>query len=70
MRNYDESVKINHSPNWLYILDHTYRILIIADSGSGKTNISEVNKTSKARYWQNLSICQRSLQTKEPITYQ
>ena len=38
MKNYDQSVKINHNPNWSYILDHPYRILIIGGSGSGKTN--------------------------------
>ena len=38
MKNYDEPVEINHSPNWPYINDHTYRILIIGGSGSGKTN--------------------------------
>ena len=37
MRNYDELVEINHNPNWSYILDHLYIILII--SGSGKTNV-------------------------------
>ena len=38
MKNYDESVEINHNPNWPYIPDQPYRILIIAGSGSGKTN--------------------------------
>ena len=28
MKNYDESVGINHNPNWPYISDHPYRILI------------------------------------------
>ena len=37
MRHFDESVEINHIPNWPYILDHRYRILIIGGSGSGKT---------------------------------
>ena len=37
MKNYDQSVDINHNPNWLYIPDHLYRILIIGGSGSGKT---------------------------------
>ena len=37
MKNYDKSVEINHNPNWLYIHDHLYRILIIGGSGSGKT---------------------------------
>ena len=27
-----------HNPNWPYIPDHLYRILIIGGSGSGKTN--------------------------------
>ena len=39
IKNYDESVKINHNPNWSYILDHPHRILVIGDSGSGKTNV-------------------------------
>ena len=39
MENYDQSVKINHNTNWLYIPDHTYRILIIGGSGSRKTNV-------------------------------
>ena len=38
MKNYDESVKINHNPNWPYILDHLYRILITCGSGSEKAN--------------------------------
>ena len=28
MENYDQSVKISHNPNWPYIPDHLYRILI------------------------------------------
>ena len=39
IKNYDESVKINHNPNWSYILDQPHRILVIGDSGSGKTNV-------------------------------
>ena len=41
MINFDEYTsenRINHNPNWPYILDHPYRILIIVGSGSGKTN--------------------------------
>ena len=37
--NYDQSVEINHNPDWSYISDHPYRILIIDGSGSGKTNV-------------------------------
>ena len=39
MKNHDQSVEINHNPNWPYILDHPYRILIICGSRSGKTNV-------------------------------
>ena len=39
IKHYDESVEINHNPNWPYIPDHPYRILIIGGSGLGKTNV-------------------------------
>ena len=39
MKNYDQSVEIKHNPNWAYIPDHPYRILIIGGSGSEKTNV-------------------------------
>ena len=39
IKNYDQSVEINYNPNWSYIPDHPYRILIIGASGSGKTNV-------------------------------
>ena len=39
MKNYDESVEINHNPDWPNIPDHLYRILIIGGSGSAKTNV-------------------------------
>ena len=41
MINFDEYINVNekeHNPNWSYIPDHPYRILIIGGSGSGKTN--------------------------------
>ena len=39
MKNHDQSVEKNHNPNWLYIPDHSYRILIIVGLGSRKTNL-------------------------------
>ena len=39
MKNYDESVKINHNPNCPYNSDHLYRIFISSSLGSGKTNV-------------------------------
>ena len=41
MINFDEYInenRVNHNPNWLYIPDHPYRILIIEGSGFGKAN--------------------------------
>ena len=35
---YTNENRINHNPNWLYIPDNPYRILIIGGSWSGKTN--------------------------------
>ena len=42
MINFDDYASENrteHNKNWPYIPDHPYRILIIGDSGSGKTNV-------------------------------
>ena len=39
MKNYGQSDEINHNPNGPYIPDHSYRIIIIGGSGSGKTNV-------------------------------
>ena len=38
-KNYDQSVKINLNPNWPYVPDQPYIILIIGGSGSWKTNV-------------------------------
>ena len=52
MINFDNCVnenKTKHNESWPYIPDHPYRILIIGDSGSGKTNLLltliEINQT-------------------------
>ena len=39
IKNYDQSAEINHNPDWPYILDHPYKMLIIGGSGSRKTNV-------------------------------
>ena len=42
MINFDDIVnknKTEHNKNWSNTPDHPYRILIIGDSGSGKTNV-------------------------------
>ena len=38
-KNYDQSVKTDHNTNWSHISNHSYRIHIISDSGSDKTNV-------------------------------
>ena len=38
IKNHDQSVNINHNPNWPYIPEHPYRILIIGGTWLGKTN--------------------------------
>ena len=38
MKNYNESVEINHNSNWLYVPDYPDKILIIGGWGSDKTN--------------------------------
>ena len=39
MKNYNKLVENNRNPNWLYIPNHPYRILIIGGSGWGKANV-------------------------------
>ena len=39
---YTNENKIKHSLKWSYIPDHIYRILIIGDSGSEKTNAFQI----------------------------
>ena len=39
MKNYDQSVEINHNPNWLCIPDHPHIILITGVSESRNTNV-------------------------------
>ena len=42
MINFDDYAnknKTQHNSNWPYTPDHSYRILIIGASGSGKTNV-------------------------------
>ena len=51
MINFDDIVKENikeHNPNWPRILNHSFRMLVIGSSGSGKTN---------SRCLQNLFTC-------------
>ena len=61
MKNSDESVEINHNPNWPFIPDHPCRILIIGGSGSGKTNVLLNLIRHQQPDIDNFFICQRSI---------
>ena len=58
------TVEINDKPNWPYIPNHLYRILIIG--GSCATGL---NKTSTKRCWQNLFVRQRFIRIKLLTAY-
>ena len=55
MKNYDESVKINHYFNWDFISDHPYRILIIGSSRSDKTKTQALLNLIK--HQRDLQMC-------------
>ena len=40
MENYDQSVEINHNPNWHYIPDHPYRIVVVGGSRLFTNNLN------------------------------
>ena len=39
MKNHEQSVEVNHNLKWPYIPDNPYKISIIGDSESRKTNV-------------------------------
>ena len=70
MKNFDESVEVNHNPNWTYNLDHPYRILITGGSGSGKTNVLlNLTKHQRPDIDKILFIRQRSTRFNVSIAY-
>ena len=68
MKNYDQSVEINHNPNWSYIPDHPYRIVIIGGSGSEKTNVLLNLIRQQRPNIDKLFISQRSIWIKVSIS--
>ena len=60
MINLDSITNKKHNERWPYILDHPYRILIIAGSGSGKTNTLH-NLTNKQNDIDNIYYYARDL---------
>ena len=57
IKNYDQSVKINHNPKWPYIPDHPHRILIIGSSGSDKTNVLLKLKKNQTPDIDKINLC-------------
>ena len=47
--NYTNENKTEDNPKWPHLPDHSYRILIIGGSGSGKKCIIEFNKQSASQ---------------------
>ena len=45
--NYTYENKIEHNPKWPYIPDHSYRILILGGSGSGKRKLLAIETKKK-----------------------
>ena len=69
MKYYDKSVELNHNPNWPYILDNLYRILINGGSWSGKSNvlqnlIKKINSQMLTKFIYTLKI-----HSKQSINY-
>ena len=67
MINFDEYVNENktvHNKNWPYILAHSYRILIIGSSGSGKTNalLKTHRQISEKRCFKKYYSCDQACQ--------
>ena len=83
IKNYDKWFEITHNPNWLYIPDHLYRILIIGCSVSGKTYVLlnlikhqgpdsimlHIDSYLHIDKNRYWKICQRSIWIKVSITY-
>ena len=68
MENYEESIKIDYNPNWLYIPDHHYRTLIIGGSGSGKTVLLNLMKYQRPDT-DKINICYKSNEIKVSIAF-
>ena len=65
MKNYYESVETNHSPNWPYITDHPYKILIMSISESDMINaLPNIN----SQILRNL-ICTSKMHLNQIINY-
>ena len=69
MINFDEYThenKTEHNSEWPHIPDHTYRIIIVGGSGSGKTN-SLINLINNQPDIDKTYICMQKIHMKQNI---
>ena len=70
LKNYNKSVEINRNPNWFYIPDHLYSILINGGSESGKKNVLiNLIKHQRTNIDKNIFVRQKSIRIKVSITH-
>ena len=69
IKNYDKLVEINQNPNWPYIPDQPYKILIYGGSGSGKSNVLLNLIKNQRPYIDKIYLCHRSIRIKVSIAY-
>ena len=70
MKIYYKSIKINQNPNWYYIPDHRYRILLVGGSRSGKTNmVLNLTKNQGLRFDKTYLHVKDSFESKYQIAY-
>ena len=71
LKNYGESVEININPDFPYLPDHPFRMLVIDGSRSSKTNmlLNLIKYLRPAVDKIYIYICQRSIRMKVSIAY-
>ena len=71
LKNYGESVEININPDFPYLPDHPFRMLVIGGSRSSKTNmlLNLIKYLRPAVDKIYIYICQRSIRMKVSIAY-
>ena len=71
LKNYGESVEININPDFPYLPDHPFRMLVIGGSRSSKTNmllnLIKYLRPDVGKIY--IYICQRSIRMKVSIAY-
>ena len=69
MKNYNQSIEINHNPNWPYTFDYPDRILIIGGPGPGKNNVLPNLIKHQRPDTVKIYLCERSIRINLSIAY-